>query len=208
MAAPITTAVTICNSALLKVGADVISSLTQTTRAAVACNALYAYIRDEVMGSSPWRFAKTRVILAPTDIKPIFEYLYTYTIPSDCLRPLMPENDAIPWAVENGMIFTNYPELRLHYIFRNTDESSWDARFCEAVAWRLAMELSLTLAQSIPMHQAAAAAYKDALAQARAMNGIQGTPLPLEADIWSLARKGYRWWRPSQGQGGDDPNYG
>lgn len=203
MAQPITTAVTICNSALLKLGADTIQSLSQTTRAAVICNTLYNILRDELQGSSPWRFCLKRVTLTPNGTTPPFTYTYTYDLPSDCLRPRVPDNDQLVWIVENGQILSNESTLNMLYIYRNTDESSWDARFCEAFAWRLAMELALSLLQSIPMKETCEKSYKEALAQARAMNAVTGNIPALEADIWSGARRGNRFFRPSTGQQGD-----
>ena len=203
MTQPITTAVTICNSALLKMGADTISSLTQTGRAAMICNALYAYLRDEVMGSSPWKFALARAVLTPNATVPPFDFTYQYDIPSDCLRLLTPDDDSIIWHQEGNQILCNEPSLNMKYIYRNVDESSWDARFCETFAWRLAMELAIGLTQSVPMKQEAEKSYMAALAQARSMNAVIGTLPHLEADIWSGARKGNTVYRRSAGQQGD-----
>ncbi len=190
MTAPITTSLVICNSALFKIGADKISDLTGTNRAAIVCNSLYAYLRDQVMGESLWRFALTRAVLTPNATTPAFTYTYQYDIPSDCLRLLRTDDDQLVWIQEGSQILSNESTLDMIYIYRNTDESSWDARFCEAFAWRIAMELSLALKESIPMKQEAEKSYKDQLAQARASNAVIGTIPALEADIWSLARKG------------------
>jgi hypothetical protein len=203
MPAPITTQLTICNSALLKIGGDIIGSITQNTRGAIVCNTLYNYLRDEVMGESPWRFATKQAVLYPNGTTPAFTYTYQYDIPNDCLRLLVPDDDSIFWVVQGNEILSNEPTLNMNYLYRNTDESSWDARFCEAFAWRLAMELALSLTRSIPMKQEAEKSYNAALAQARAMNAVIGTLPPLEADIWSNARRGNKWWLPSMGQNGD-----
>lgn len=200
MTMPIVTSVTICNSALMKMGGDKISSLTETTRAAVVCNTLFQYLADEVMGSSPWRFATKRVSLVPNSTKPPYEFLYQYDIPSDCLRLLIPEDDSITWVVEGNQILTNEQTLNIKYLYRNVDPSSWDARFAECLAWRLSMELALSLTESLPKQQAMATGFKESLANARAMNAIVGTIPPLEADIWSKARRGYRYWRKTDGQ--------
>lgn len=193
MSAPIVDAVTICNSALLKLGADKITALSDTSRAAVTCNTLYAYLRDEVMGSTPWRFAQTRATLSPNATVPAFDFDFTYDIPDDCLRLLVPDDDKIIWIQEGTSILCNEPTLNMRYIFRNTDESTWDARFAEALAWRLCTELALSLTQSIPMKQEAEKSYMAALAQARSMNAVIGVLPALEADIWSDARKGNRF---------------
>lgn len=156
------------------------------------CSTLYAYLRDEVMGETSWRFATKRASLAPNGTTPPYEFSFTFDLPNDCLRPLVPEDDSITWVVEGTQILSNEPSINLKYIYRNTDESTWDARFCEVLAWRLAMELALGLTSSIPMKQEAEKSYKDALAQARSMNAVIGSPPVLEADTWSRARKGYR----------------
>ena len=216
MGSPVTSQVMIANSALLKIGADPISALTDNVRRAVVCNTLFQYLADEVMGESPWRFATRRTILTPNQNNPPYDFTYSYDIPDDCLRLLVPQDDAINWQVEDAgdwsnsetQIITNVNPLNIKYIFRNLDPSSWDARFCEALAWRLAMELALSLTQSIPMKQECEKSYDKALENARSMNAVIGTIPPLEADIWSLARKGYRYYRPQDGQVGDNPDYG
>lgn len=207
MPAPITSALTICNSALLKIGNDTIASLSSTARAAVVCNTLFQYLADEVMGESPWVFATKQSSLAPNGTPPLYTWLYTYDIPSDCLRPLTLDNDQIPWVVQGTQILTNESSINLDYIFRNVDPSSWDARFCECLAWRLAMEIALAVARSVPLKQEAEKSYNAALAQARAMNGVIGTKKPLEADIWSGARRGNNYWRQSVGQTGNGQPY-
>jgi hypothetical protein len=219
MTAPITTSVTICNSALFKMGGDKIGALTESTRSAIVCNTLYDYLRDEVMSASPWRFAIKKAKLSP--VTPSWEtalpagtipWKQYYQIPSDCLRPLtISENDEGPWTQEGPYIvcqpFSTDQTILLKYIYRNTDESSWTAMFCETLAWRLAMELAIALTESLPRYQAAEKSYKDQLAEARAINGVVGTIPPLMADIWSRARRGDYYWRRSQGQGTDGENY-
>lgn len=199
MAAPVTNAVVICNSALLKLGADKISSLSGTTRAAIVCNTLYEYLRDEVMGATPWRFAIKRVVLSPNGTPPAYTFAYTYDIPPDCLRLLVPDDDKIAWVQEGQTILSDEATMSFRYIYRNDDESSWDARFCEALAWRLAMELALALTQSIPMKQECEKSYKAALAEARSMNAVIGSGGRLEPDTWSDARRSSSW-RATVGQ--------
>jgi len=208
MSAPTVNAVTICNSALLKIGADPISSLTQPGRAALVCNTLYPYIRDEVMRATPWRFATTQAVLSLNAYSPPFDYLYAYNKPTDCLRLLWPDKPDLKWTEQNGLVLTDSNEMNMTYIFRNTDESSWDNCFTEAFAWRMGMELALALTKSVAMKQEAEKSYKESLAQARAMNAVVGTLRPLLADVWSGARRGYlEYLRPSVGQGSDDPSY-
>lgn len=194
------TSVTICNSALLKLGADKISSLSETTRAATVCNALYAYLRDEVMSSSPWKFAIKRAIFTPTGTTPDFGWDNEYDIPSDCLRLLTADDSHIEWVQEGEKILSNETTLNMTYIFQNTDESSWSPLFAESLAWRLCMELSLALTQSTTMRDLAEKSYQKSLDQARSVNAVIGMQPVLIADVWSDARKGNQGFRRSAGQ--------
>lgn len=193
MGNPTLSSTSICCSGLLKVGGDIISSLDDGSRAANICKQLYPTLRDEVMGSAPWRFAEKQAKLNADVAAPLFGYGHQFIIPSDCLRVLTVCSDN--WTQQGNYILCNEPgPLNTTYLFQNTDESSWDARFAETLSWRMAMELALSLVQSQSMRTLAEGSYTKAIAQARAMNAVIGTPQRLVADIWSGSRKGYGGW--------------
>lgn len=54
----------ICNSALTKIGAATISSISDTNKRALLCNEQYAKLRDDLLRSHPWNFAIKRAYLA------------------------------------------------------------------------------------------------------------------------------------------------
>ncbi len=145
------------------------------------------------MGSAPWSFAKTQAQLSASATTPLFDYDYQYAIPSDCLRVLKVE--AGKWEVQGTNILCNDAgPINVLYLQQNTDESSWDARFAEALSWRMAIELALALVQSQPMRTLAENSYKDAIAQARAMDSSQNTDKHAVVDLWSGSRRGYGGW--------------
>ena len=188
--------VSICNSALLKVGAEQISSLADNTRASNVCQAMYPILRDEVMRAVPWRFALTqRIIATPSVTPPAFGYTAAYDIPSDILRVWHVETDS--WTeVGNQILCDKADGINTLSIYQNTDPTTWDAQFAEALAWRLAGEIALALVQSPPLKQEMDKGYDKSLALARSSNAVIGTPERLIADFWSGARKyGYnRFW--------------
>lgn len=57
------TSVDICNAALIKVGAETITALSDNNKRARACNERYADIRDVVLAAHPWNFAIGRTQL-------------------------------------------------------------------------------------------------------------------------------------------------
>ena len=76
----------IANIALIRIGAKRISSLTEDSESAIVVNAVWQYIRDEVLSARDWHFAKVRVALAKNVTTPAYNFDYAYTIPSDFLR--------------------------------------------------------------------------------------------------------------------------
>lgn len=181
--------VSICNSALFKVGAYSISSLSDNTRASNLCAALYPVLRDEVMRAAPWRFALRQVSLGvPSATAPAFNYTSAYDIPSDILRVLTVETEH--WTEVGNQILCNKPDgIDCLCIFQATDPTQYDAQFAEALAWRLAMQLALGLVQSVPMKQEMEKGYEKAVALARSSNAVIGTPGRLIADFWSGSRR-------------------
>lgn len=183
------TEVSVCNSALIKVGADRISSLTQDTKSAIVCNTLFHNVRDDVLRAHPWNFAIKRTELNQSADVPIFEYDFIYELPSDCLRVLNLQRDDMDWVVEGKQILTNEDEVQIRYIYRNDDPASWDSIFAETFAWRLACELSYNLTQSSALFAQCAAAYKAKLSEARSIDGAEGIIKGLVADEWLNVRR-------------------
>jgi hypothetical protein len=187
----------ICNSALLKVGAYQISSLSDNTRASNLCNAQFPILRDELMRACPWRFALSQVTLTtPNVTPPAFGYNAAYDVPANVLRVW--KVDSPNWTEVGNQIFCDKTDgIDCLAIIQQTDPTQYDAQFAEALAWRLAQELALNLVQSVPLAQQMEKGYEKCLAQARSANAVIGTPERLIADFWSGSRKyGYNRFYP------------
>lgn len=183
------TEVEIANSALTKVGADVISSLNQNVRQAKILKRIFYLVRDDVLRAHPWNFAIKRATIYPNGSTPGFGYDYEYDLPNDCLRVLDTDPEYAKFVIEGRKLLTNYEEIGIRYIYRNEDPSSWDACFAEAFAWRLARELSYALAQSSALTELCTKGYQAALSEARSIDGAEGVLEGLIADEWILARR-------------------
>lgn len=116
-----TTDVGNCNNALIKIGSQrVISSLTQDSVEAKACNTIYANTRDTLFRMAPWNCAmKTANLVYITSVPgtpentspaaalwapgiPRPPWAYEYQYPSDCLKPC--------WLIPSFQIgFTGIP---------------------------------------------------------------------------------------------------
>jgi hypothetical protein len=79
-----TSEVEICNLALSNIRAGSINSLTESSVNSQQCKLKYPVLRDQMLQDSPWQFARSLKPLALlTDT--VFNWVYTYQYPSDCL---------------------------------------------------------------------------------------------------------------------------
>lgn len=187
------TKLSICNSALVKVGADRISSITQDTKSAILLNAVYEQVRDAVQAAHPWNFNQKRSVLYPTGVAPAFEYASAYDLPSDCLAVIDAfsfERNDIDFVVENSQILCDETaELNVLYSYRHDNETAWSAYFAEAFAWRLAQEVSYNLTQSLSLMDLCEKKYNKELSEARSRDGAEGVIRSLIADKWTNSRR-------------------
>lgn len=78
-------ALSICSDALILLGARPISSFTEGTDEANACDRLYPGIRDQAIMGYPWTFSFKKVQLAKLVTTPVNEYRYEFQLPGDRL---------------------------------------------------------------------------------------------------------------------------
>lgn len=178
----------ICNSALIKLGVERISALTEPNKRAILCNEQYPKIRDSVLYSHPWNFAIKRVTLALTATTPEFGFSSEFQLPSDNLRVLNLDSSSIKWAVEGDKLLADAAAVKARIIWRNTDVSTYTPKCNEALALRLAAELAFPLTQSNNFAKQILDQYEKFLMDARSFDAQEGTPEELEADEWVNSR--------------------
>lgn len=167
-------AVDIANLALGRIGhSKRLAALTDPGLAAECCASLYPVVRDRLLQQYDWQWAETCVALAvSTASVPGWRYAYAY--PERCLRltavcdaagarlytrPIVwrdgrqyvyPPNE--PYRVfhsgddeDSAVITTDVVEAYAVYVRRVEVVDRYPPLFYDAVAWALAMELSLVL---------------------------------------------------------------
>lgn len=182
-------AVDCCNSALQRVGATTILSLSDNSPEARACSVAYDSNRRDELRKHPWAFAVKRAVLAPDSTAPAFDFTYAFTLPSDCLRVLRPATSNLDWMIEGRKILTNDgTTLNLRYIADITDAAQWDSSFYNVVAAALAIDICERLTQSNQKKAGLTSDYNDAVRLARRMNAFETGPVDAADDNWLLAR--------------------
>lgn len=195
----------VANSALVKVGRDLITSIDDDNERARVCKNRLPFVRDEVLRAHPWNFALKRVALAKTLVTPEFDYSSEFQIPNDVLRIIKTNlitsfqasdkkvtttfgSYTPAWIVEGDKLLSNDDSVKILYIARVTDVSKWPSDFGEVVALRLAAETAYKFTNSRSMSQDLYAQYKEALAFARAFDAQEGDPDDISTIDWVTSR--------------------
>ncbi len=186
----------LANLSLGRIGAKLISNIAGTAVNEVRANAVWEYVRDEVLEAKDWRFAKIRAKLAQSATVPLYTYAYAYPLPADFMRfargegvePIYPAGypyiiEALP-ATLTKVLMTDYDnqpditgyatvadyDLYINYISKVTDVTKYSAHFINTVAWRWAQELSLVITEASGKFEFCAKMYEITLVKAEGLN--------------------------------------
>jgi|TARA_R100000700_G_scaffold37257_1_gene47236 hypothetical protein len=191
--------VDICNSALNMIGASNIVSLTEDSRAARICNQRFEFVRDAVSRAHPWNCLLRRTSIAAESEAPAFEFEHQHLMPNDpfCLRVIRAEDLDTIFRVEGRKILSNTTPFNFIFVARVTDPNEYDQLLLEAMAARLAADISYGLVNSPQLTQTLFQLYETKVSEARFVDASEGTPdnvtnqdrsLFIESDVFTSAR--------------------
>ena len=116
-----TTKFDICSQALIKCGADTITSFTDGTHESNVCSVMYENIKKSLLYYTFWNFAIKKVQMnrlaeIPTDAK----FLFAYSLPADVIRirSIFDENGQADFTYkkEGQKIFSNNKTAFVEYV--------------------------------------------------------------------------------------------
>jgi hypothetical protein len=180
----------ICNDALLRVGAKPITSINDENERATLCFHLYAETRDQILDSFQWSFAQRRTTLTKLIATPAFGYSFYYQLPGDTLRVNEFSADDFPlqnykWQVEHQgedpessiVIATNAPSgVSVRYTARITDTSKFSFRFAGILKLRLASKLAYPIKKDGSLARSLYDEYQIEMERAKTSEQYEGTP--------------------------------
>lgn len=178
--------VTICNIALIKVGTRTITSLSDNTSEAKACDLLFDPIADSVMTEGAFTSTIARATLAQTTNTPAFEYTYEYALPNNpyCLRVLGIDEDVVgtyPFVIEGRKILTDLETLNIRYVSRVTNTAAWDPMLRQAFETRLAAELAYSVMGDRNKQIELMRMYQEILRQSIAIDSTNGSSVVISS---------------------------
>lgn len=180
--------IALCSRALLKLGADTITSFDEgTAEAEVAAN-LYPSIRDALLSAHPWSFATGQVTLAALAAQPLADFDHACQLPADFLRALSAGADGrgrgLDYRIHERRLYTNVEPVVLTYIFR-PDETAFPPFFDQMVIARLAAEFCIPLTESTSRAESLHRLAEKEFARAKSIDSQQDRPERFEG--FSLA---------------------
>jgi hypothetical protein len=183
----------IINLALRRIGELPIESIDEGSAAADVMKDIYDMIVDSELRSWPYTWAVKTDELAQVASEEAPDFGYIFQLPADYLKMVTiidpstgstlwdwdwPSYNRISrtqyeWEVRQDKLYVNFSEVTIKYIFDQSDESKWDPSFVDAIAWRLAMEASISITDSDRITERAREQYFAIIRMARGSNGAE-----------------------------------
>lgn len=173
------TSIDLCSLALIKLGANSISSFDEGTVEAQVSARIYPVIRDGMLSFHPWNFASVQKKLPRLAEIPIADYTYTFQIPHDCLRILSAgsggNSSGLTYKIQGTHLLTSSEQVTITYIFR-APESTYPPFFNMALISRLAAEFCIPLTDSTSRWQGLYKMAESELQKAKLCDAQEDTP--------------------------------
>lgn len=147
----------ICSDALILLGAAPISSFTEGTDSAQACDRLYPDLRGTLLSSYEWTWSVKKVQLARLLSGPVNEWKYAYQLPSDMIsgvlavRETTQQNEPViryGWEILGDQLVTNLETVYIDYQAL-IPESKMPQYFVRLLRTAMAAELGMVVTDQI-----------------------------------------------------------
>lgn len=179
--------VSICNAALVKLGQDLISSLTQDTKNARLCNNAYYRLRNKVLEDGKWKFATKTVELPSIDgdvFTPPLDWQYAFQLPVDFLKMVRGDDWKLEYEIVDGYLCANFDPVTIKYVWENTNTQQYSYAFAECLSWRIAAELAYACTNSTTVAETMMKGYDMDLKTARYNDAHKQSPQGPVVDSW------------------------
>ena len=147
------TDLSICSDALIMLGASPLSSFTEGTDAAQACDRLYPDLRDSLLARYPWSWTYKKASLGRLATAPINEFKYAYQLPGNILSGVQAvfetsasNQNAINdgWEIYGDQLYTDLETVFIDYQ-ETVSESKMPVYFVHLLRNALAGELGIVI---------------------------------------------------------------
>ena len=173
----------LCSSALVKLGAESISSFDDGSAEARVASRLYPLTRDALLSTHPWSFATRQIALIRLATAPVTTFSCAYQLPSDYLKALSAggggRGSGLVFQIVNRQLHTDAEAPVLTYVFRPS-EGDFPPYFSAALVARLAAEFCLPLTENSSRAERLMRLAEAELKVAKLVDSQQDTPPRVE----------------------------
>lgn len=173
----------LCSRALIKVGANGISSFDEGTLEAEIAASLYPTVRDSLLSAHPWNFATFQKRLAMLATAPVADFNSAFQLPVDCIRVLSAgtggRGSGLTYKIVQRQLLTDVDDVVLTYIFRPI-EADFPPFFDMTLIAQLAAEFCIPLTDSTSRWEALRDAAEHEFRRARLIDAQEETPPAVE----------------------------
>lgn len=177
------TAIDIVNLAISDCGCALITTFDDLTPEARVAKAKYSFVKDAVLESREWSFAKQRILLNKDPAVPAFGYAFQFILPSTILRVIRIydatgaayNSPLVGWVREGYRILTNTDAPIYAEVLVRVDEGSFSPGMVLALAARLVSVMAIPLTENRQLAKDNLDFYGELMKDAGAMDGSQGT---------------------------------
>ena len=174
----------------MRVGADGVNLAFQDTPGAQIAEEAYDRSLEFCLSLYSWPFALRYAVLAQSADAPPFGYRYAYQLPGDCMRVLDVRRhgdtgEVQTWAyryqgprysIVGQEIYTDADSLALRYV-SNDREMAVSETFADALAWKIAFEISPYVSQGAANAQNYFQLFEQAIDRAKVEADAQEDPV-------------------------------
>lgn len=168
--------VEICRMASIRLGGATFTSLDESSKEARLCKLSYDFVRKAVLRRHPWNCAIKRDTPASSVTSPSFEYDYQFPFPSDCLRVLKVYSQTGDYKIEGKNILYNGDTISVVYVADIEDTEVFDDLLARAISLELAATIAIALTGNASIAADVRDEAKQALTQAKMIDGQEGSP--------------------------------
>lgn len=173
-----TSSVSICSNALVMLGGKPFSSFDEPKDHVRTAANLYPSVRDTLLRAHPWNCAIKRLILAPLDTAPPFDFTNQFQLPGDWLRTIQVgrKGETIPYRSEGRRLLASVTVLPLVYVFRNEVEATWSTNLIHVMELAMAAKMAYSVTASASLRDSQRDEYMRELKFAKAIDGQDDPP--------------------------------
>ena len=165
--------ITICNKALIQIGAETIESFEDMSVESEACEAFYEDVVQDILTQRKWSFATENLKLSQLNEQGEFGFDKVYQLPINHVF-IYNLNEIGAFKVASGKLYTNNNNVVIEYTVR-APENHWPSYFSNIVQYRMAAELAPAITGNTSRAQLFEQKYRQALGGGISLDGQNHT---------------------------------